>query len=74
MQKTEDPPGGKVPRPRRRRVRAIAVAIGIVLASYLVLAYGVLPLVWTEASAVVTPRWRACPRSPTMPTASRAIR
>ena len=37
------------PRGRRSRVRTATAAVGIALASYLALAYGILPLVWTEA-------------------------
>ena len=33
---------------RQLRARRIAAALGIALAAWLVLAYGILPLVWTE--------------------------
>jgi hypothetical protein len=42
-------------RRRRRRTRGIAAALGGALAGYLALAYGILPLVWTEAERARQP-------------------
>ena len=45
----QNAPGARSVRSRRLHARGIAAAVGIALASYLAVAYGVLPLVWTEA-------------------------
>jgi hypothetical protein len=37
-----------IPRLRPVRVRRLAVALGIALGAYLLVAYGILPMVWTE--------------------------
>jgi len=49
IQEQRDPARARRARRRRWRARSIAAAAGLTLAGYLALAYGVLPLVWTEA-------------------------
>ena len=45
----QNEPGAGFVRSRRLHARGLAAAAGIALASYLAVAYGVLPLLWTEA-------------------------
>jgi LssY C-terminus len=51
-----------IPRLRPVRVRRMAVALGIALGAYLLVAYGILPLVWTEVERGHHPALEGLPK------------
>jgi LssY C-terminus len=52
----------ETPRPRLVHVRRMAVAIGTALGAYLLVAYGILPLVWTEVEHSHHPALQGLPK------------
>jgi hypothetical protein len=51
-----------IPRLRPVRMRRMAVALGIALGAYLLVAYGILPLVWTEVERGHHPALEGLPK------------